>query len=142
MFRSLIKHKIKVIKGDMNEYQSDDDERLEARYYRLMMTIANNLDDSEPEIIEERNFFRKDWVYGRVLHCLTTDFGTEPYSGFWPSNEMARCLLAQNGKTIFSESKEFMHLVTFNIFALIHLLHSLVSLQSILIFCCRIKASY
>jgi hypothetical protein len=115
LFRSLIKNKIKKIKGDMNESQSDD-ERLEDRYCRMMMTIANNLGDSEAEITEERKFFREEWVYGRVLQCISTDFGTEPYCGFWPSHEMARCLLCENSKTIFSESKEFMHLVTFKIF--------------------------
>jgi hypothetical protein len=135
LFRSLILNKIKEIKADMNAPTTTDDERIENRYCKMMMTISNNLVDYEPEIPLDRRYERLDWCYGQVLQTISR----QAYSGFWPNSEMARCLLSQSCKTIFSESKEFMYLVkqafTFNY---LNLIYSSAFLQLIILCSCNI----
>lgn len=105
LFKSLINNKIKTIKADINDTQcsSDDD-----NYCRFLMTISENLRESPPPSPPTRKTDVLDWIFPQVLRCISTD----SYSGFWPSHEMARCLLNENSKTKFCESEVFMNLVT------------------------------
>ena len=102
LFRSLISNKIKEIRADMNV-----NETVEDRYCRLIMTFSNNLSDSEMSVTDDRKYDRLEWVFSRVQQCISS----EPYYDFWPKREMARCLLNENCKTVFTESIEFMTLV-------------------------------